>query len=123
MANIAKILVAIVIFLHLGFMVLEMFYWDHDIGRRVFAMTPEISVGSKILAANQGLYNGLLAAGILFAWLKSNRSMLLFLLGSVIVAGVYGGLTAKPSIFVLQALPGALAFAAVLVSGKDRPQE
>jgi putative membrane protein len=123
MSNIAKILVALVIFLHFGFMIIEMFYWHHDLGRRIFAMTPEFSSASKVLAANQGLYNGLLAAGILFALMKSNRSMLLFLLGSVIVAGVYGGLTAKPSIFIAQALPGALAFAAVLVSGKDRPQE
>jgi putative membrane protein len=121
LARIATTLVAIVIALHLGFMVMEMFYWDHDLGRRIFAMTPEFSAASKVLAANQGLYNGLLAAGIAFALFLSNRAMLLFLLASVIIAGVYGGFSAKPSIFVMQALPGALAFAAVLVSGKDRP--
>jgi putative membrane protein len=109
----ARALVALVILLHLGFMVLEMFYWDHEIGRRVFAMTADFSAASKVLAANQGLYNGLLAAGLAFALARRNRDMLLFLLASVVAAGVYGALTAKTSILFMQALPGALAFAAV----------
>jgi putative membrane protein len=115
----ARALTALVILLHLAFMVLEMFFWDHEIGRRVFALTPELSAGSKTLAANQGLYNGLLAAGLAFALARRNWDMLLFLLASVVVAGVFGWLTVKTSILFIQALPGALAFAAVWLSRRE----
>jgi putative membrane protein len=113
MSFVARALVLLVVALHLGFMALEMFFWDHETGRRVFAMTPEFSAASKVLAANQGLYNGLLAAGLGFALWRGNREMLLFLLASVVVAGVFGAATAKTSILFMQALPGLLAFGAV----------
>jgi putative membrane protein len=119
MKRVAAILVMIVISLHFGFMVLEMFYWDHDFGRRVFSLSTAFSAASKTLAANQGLYNGLLASGLCFAFFRANREMLLFLLGSVVLAGIYGGFTVKPSIYFIQALPGGLAFAAIFMTGKS----
>jgi putative membrane protein len=102
----ANVLTGIVAFSHLGFLVLEMFFWDHPVGRRIFGMTPEVSAGSAVLAANQGLYNGFLAAGLLWALAADRRELKIFFLGCVVVAGIFGGLTAKPSILLTQALPG-----------------
>lgn len=118
MAVLANIMVALVAIEHVGILVLEMFFWDHDIGRRVFQMTPEISKASAVLAANQGLYNGFLAAG-LFWGLGANRfDVKVFFLGCVIVAGLFGGATAKTSILLTQALPAAIALALVWLSSR-----
>jgi putative membrane protein len=114
----ARALVLIVILLHLGFMVMEMFFWN-VMSARMFAMTPELSALTSVLAANQGLYNGLLAAGLGFALMRSNREMLLFLLASVVVAGTYGAMTAKGTILFFQALPGALALVAVWMGRRE----
>ncbi len=103
---------------HIGFLVLEMFLWDHPVGRRVFRMTPEVSASSAALAANQGLYNGFLAAGLLWALWTGRRDLKGFFLGCVIVAGVFGGVTAKTSILFIQALPALLALAAVMLASK-----
>lgn len=115
---IASTLVVIVALLHLYFLVLEMFLWDTPTGRRVFNNTPEFASASKVLAANQGLYNGFLAAGLLWSvWMglgATGRAIALFFLGCVVVAGVYGAATASRKILYVQALPGALAFAAVV---------
>jgi putative membrane protein len=110
--------VVIVAFLHFVFLVLEMFLWATPRGRRIFALSPGLAEGSKKLAANQGLYNGFLAVGLLwgaFCPLPGNAAIRiqLFFLGCVIVAGVFGGLTTKRSILYLQALPGIIAFALV----------
>jgi putative membrane protein len=113
LATLAFIAVALVALSHLGFLVLEMFLWDRPIGRRIFGMTPEQSKFSAPLAANQGLYNGFLAAGLVWGLLSSNAPVVTFFLVCVIVAGVYGGLTAKRSILVMQALPAAIALALV----------
>jgi putative membrane protein len=118
MSFVARALVALVMVLHLGFMVMEMFFWN-IMSARLLSMSPELSAATKVLAANQGIYNGLLAAGIGFALVRSNREMLLFLLASVVVAGVYGAMTAKWTILIAQALPGALAFAAVWMSRRE----
>ena len=118
MKIVAAILTALVAIEHIGIMVLEMFFWDHPVGRRVFGMTPEVSAASATLAANQGLYNGFLAAG-LFLGLASGRPVLkVFFLGCVVVAGVFGAATAKGSILISQALPAAVAFAAVLLADR-----
>jgi putative membrane protein len=103
---IASILIGLVALSHIGFLVLEMFFWDHPVGRRIFGMTPEVSASSATLAANQGLYNGFLAAGLVWALWADRRELKLFFLGCVVVAGVFGGLTAKTSILFTQALPG-----------------
>lgn len=118
MALAANIAVALVALLHLYFLVLEMFYWDKPLGRRVFGLTPEFAKASKGLAANQGLYNGFLAAGLVWGlWLGvAGTPIKVFFLGCVIVAGVFGALTASRKILWVQALPGAIALGLVLAS-------
>jgi putative membrane protein len=118
MKIIANILIGLVALSHVGFLVLEMFFWDHPVGRRVFGMTPEVSASSARLAANQGLYNGFLAAGLVWALWADRRELKLFFLGCVVVAGVFGGLTAKTSILLTQALPAAVALIAVVASSR-----
>ena len=109
---IANILVVLVAVLHLGFLTLEMFLWDHPIGRNTFKMTPEYSKASASLAANQGLYNGFLAAGLIWGLVTSNAPVQIFFLVCVLIAGIYGGITAKRSILYMQALPGLIALIA-----------
>jgi putative membrane protein len=116
----ANVLTGFVALSHVGFLVLEMFFWDHPIGRRIFGMTPEVSAGSATLAANQGLYNGFLAAGLAWGLWTDRREIKLFFLGCVIVAGIFGGLTAKPSILLTQALPAAVALVLVLLATRGR---
>ena len=116
MMIVANILVALVAVLHLGFLTLEMFLWDHPVGRRTFKMTPEYSKASASLAANQGLYNGFLAAGLIWGLVTSSTPVQIFFLICVVVAGVYGGSTAKRSILYMQALPGLLALIAVYLA-------
>jgi putative membrane protein len=116
MAIVANIMVALVAVEHIGFLVLEMFFWDHDVGRRVFQMTPEFSKASAVLAANQGLYNGFLAAGLIWALWANRFDLKAFFLGCVVVAGIFGGLTAKTSILLTQALPALIALGLVLAA-------
>ena len=113
---IANILVVIVALLHLGFLALEMFYWDHPVGRKRFGMTPEYSKASASLAANQGLYNGFLAAGLFWGLFIDSASIKIFFLICVVVAGIYGSLTARRTILYIQALPGLLALIAVYLA-------
>lgn len=113
MKTIADIFTAFVAVEHIGILILEMFFWDHPVGQRIFGMTPEVSAASATLAANQGLYNGFLAAGLFWGLIAGRRDVKLFFLGCVIVAGVFGGLTAKPSIILTQAMP---ALAALLLT-------
>jgi putative membrane protein len=113
------VLVALVAAIHVYILVLEMFLWDTPRGRRVFGTTPEFAAASKTLAANQGLYNGFLAAGLIWGlWLGpgDGKPIRLFFLACVVVAGLYGGLTASRKILFVQALPAAIAIAAVLWS-------
>ena len=113
---IAQILIAVVALLHLYFLVLEMFFWDKPLGRKVFRLTPEFAAASKMLAANQGLYNGFLAAGLIWGlWVGDHFGfhIELFFLTCVIVAGIYGALTVNKRIFFFQALPALLALAAL----------
>jgi putative membrane protein len=113
----ANIVVTIVALLHVYFMVLEMFLWDKPTGLRVFGHTREAAAASKVLAANQGLYNGFLAAGL--AWGLSlgaaGTSVKIFFLACVLVAGVYGAATASRKILFVQALPAAIGLALVLL--------
>ena len=109
-ANIATALVAL---LHLWFLVMEMFLWDKPYGRRAFGLTPEFAAASKTLAANQGLYNGFLAAGLAWGLLlgAEGNAIKVFFLVCVIIAGVFGATTASRKILYVQALPGAVALA------------
>jgi putative membrane protein len=113
----ANILVILVAVLHLGFLALEMFYWDHPFGRKRFGMTPEYSKASASLAANQGLYNGFLAAGLVWGLTTGDASIKIFFLVCVVIAGVYGGLTTRRTILYIQALPGLLALITVYLAG------
>ena len=118
MAMAANVAVGLVALLHLGFLVLEMFLWDKPFGRRTFRLTPEFAAASKALAANQGLYNGFLAAGL--AWGLSlgapGDAIKIFFLGCVIAAGVFGAWTVNLRILWIQALPGAVALALLLLA-------
>jgi putative membrane protein len=114
----AAILTGLVALLHLYFMVLEMFLWTKPYGRRVFGLTVEFAAASRTLAANQGLYNGFLAAGLVWGlWLGAEgREIRLFFLGCVVLAGVFGGFTASRKILWVQALPGLIALGLTLAS-------
>ena len=116
MATVALIAVALVALLHLYFLVLEMFLWDKPAGLRAFGHTPEAAAASKVLAANQGLYNGFLAAGLLWSlWSPPPLRVPLatFFGGCVVAAGIFGAATVSRRILLVQALPAALALVAV----------
>jgi len=106
----ASIVTAVVALLHLYFLVLESFLWTTPRGMRIFGLTPESAAATKSLAANQGLYNGFLAAGLVWSLCPGAPfSVRVFFLSCVIVAGIVGSMTAKRSILYFQALPGILA--------------
>jgi putative membrane protein len=114
----ADVLVGLVALLHLYFLVLEMFLWTRPLGLKVFRNTPEKAETTKVLAANQGLYNGFLVAGLAWGlWLGgAGQHIKVFFLGCVIVAGVYGAWSVSRRILWVQAFPGAVALALVLAS-------
>jgi putative membrane protein len=113
---VADILVGLVAALHLYFLVLEMFLWTTPTGRRTFGLEAAFAEESKSLAANQGLYNGFLVAGLVWGLAADRTDVKVFFLVCVIVAGLYGAATVSRRILVVQALPAALALVAVLVS-------
>ncbi len=115
MKLVANLIVGLVAVSHLAFLVLEMFFWNRPLGRRIFNMTPEVSAASAALAANQGLYNGFLAAGLVWGLIANRIDVQIFFLGCVIAAGLFGGFTAKRSILYIQALPGFIALLFVLL--------
>ncbi len=117
MNHAAFVAVLIVAVLHLYFLVMEMFFWTKPAGLKAFGLTPEVAESSKVLAANQGLYNGFLAAGLLWGSHGGGRAITLFFLGCVVIAGVFGGLTANRKILIVQALPGLIALIMVYLSG------
>lgn len=120
MSVLADLAVVVVALLHLVFLVLEMFLWTRPIGRRVFGLPPDVIAASATLAANQGLYNGFLAAGLLWGVLRGDAGgpIQWFFLACVVIAGVFGGFTAKRSILWIQAVPGAVAMALVWFAGR-----
>ena len=119
MGLVADIAVGLVAALHFGFLVLEMFLWTRPVGQRVFGLPRDVMASSAALAANQGLYNGFLAAGLVWGLLAGPAGFApkVFFLSCVVVAGVYGAATARRSILWVQGLPGALALLLVLVAG------
>src|SRR5881409_1196251 len=116
MTTVANVAVALVALLHVYFLVLEMFLWDKPRGLRTFGLTPEFASASAKLAANQGLYNGFLAAGLIWGIAANLFEVKVFFLVCVIVAGVFGAFTAKRSILFVQAVPGALALVVLSLS-------
>lgn len=123
MKLVATILTALIAVEHVGIMILEMFFWNHPVGQRIFGMTQEVAASSAVLAANQGLYNGFLAAGLFWGLFSGKRSIKLFFLGCIVIAGIFGGFTAKTSILLSQALPAFLAFLLIaLFDASDAPR-
>lgn len=115
MSLIAQLLTALVALLHAYFLVLEMFLWTKPLGLKVFTQSREKAEQSKVLAANQGLYNGFLAAGLVYGLVTGSREFCLFFLACVAIAGVYGAATVSRKILFVQALPALLAIAAWLL--------
>ncbi|GGO84132.1 DUF1304 domain-containing protein [Wenjunlia tyrosinilytica] len=116
----AQVLVGAVAVIHTYFLILEMFLWDTPRGRKVFATTPEFSRESAPLAANQGLYNGFLAAGLVWGLVSDDPVAFgaqVFFLVCVIVAGLYGAATVNKRILAVQAVPAAVALALVVAAG------
>ena len=118
MRMLADVLVGLVALLHLYFLVLEMFLWTEPLGLKVFRNTPEKAQTTKVLAANQGLYNGFLVAGLVWGLTlgAAGLDIKVFFLGCVIVAGVYGAWSVSRRILWVQAVPGAVALALVLAA-------
>ncbi len=117
----ANFLTALVAIMHVGIMVLEMFFWNHPVGQKIFNMTPEVAELSATLAMNQGLYNGFLAAGLFWGLISKRTDIKLFFLACVVVAGIFGGLTAKFSIIFTQGLPALVALILVMMAtAKDK---
>src|SRR5687768_13221942 len=116
MSVIATVLILLVALLHLYFLVLEMFLWTRPLGLKAFRQSAEKAEQSKVLAANQGLYNGFLAAGLLYGVATGSREFELFFLACVVIAGLYGAATVNKRIFFVQALPALLAIGALLAA-------
>jgi putative membrane protein len=114
----AHVVVALIGLLHIYILVLEMFLWDKPAGLRAFGQTPEQAAITKVLAANQGLYNGFLAAGLLWGvWLgAAGNPVKIFFLLCVLVAGLYGAATASRKILFIQAIPAAVGLVLVALS-------
>ncbi|GAB1515888.1 DUF1304 domain-containing protein [Actinophytocola sp. KF-1] len=116
---VAKVFVALVALIHVYILVLEMFLWRTPRARKAFGTTPELAEQTAVLAANQGLYNGFLAAGLVFGIVAGGAvgfPVTVFFLACVIVAGIYGAATANKRIIVVQALPAAVALVLTLVA-------
>ena len=115
MSSIAVVLIVLVALLHAYFLVLEMFLWTKPQGMKVFRNTPEKAEITKVLAANQGLYNGFLAVGLLWAAFSGKVDVALFFLGCVVVAALYGAYSVSKRIFYVQGVPALAAIAVVLL--------
>jgi len=109
MKAIAGALTAFVAVEHILFLIVEMFLWQHPIGMGMFNLTPEFAAETAFMAQNQGLYNGFLAAGLIWALAAAKRDIRIFFLLCVIVAGVFGAISVSPTILIVQAIPATLA--------------
>ena len=120
MELLSAVATGVVALLHAGFLVLEMFLWDTPTGRRVFGTSREFATESKALAANQGLYNGFLAAGLAWGlWMgDAGEGIRMFFLLCVVVAGVFGAITASRAILWVQAVPALIALGLSLLAGR-----
>lgn len=119
LTQVANVFVALIALLHVYILVLEMFLWTTPRGRKAFGLTPEFAEQSKVLAANQGLYNGFLAAGLAWGLYlgAEGHGVKLFFLGCILIAGLYGAATANKRILFIQAIPAAIGIALVLAAG------
>ncbi|MEL1263577.1 DUF1304 domain-containing protein [Pseudoxanthomonas putridarboris] len=113
MTLLASVLVVLVALLHLYFLVLEMFLWTRPLGMKTFRNTPEKAETTRVLAANQGLYNGFLAAGLLWGLFTAQWNVVVFFLLCVVVAALYGAWSVSRRIFYVQGVPAIAALAAI----------
>lgn len=118
MALVANIVVGLIAVLHVYILVLEMFLWDKPAGLRAFGQSKAAATASKVLAANQGLYNGFLAAGLFWGLSRgaAGDDIKVFFLGCVLIAGLFGAATANRRILFIQAIPAAIGLALVLLA-------
>lgn len=118
MALLTTLLIGLIALLHVYFLVLEMFLWDKPTGRRTLKLTPEFATASKALAANQGLYNGFLAAGLLWGLSLGVEGLhiKLFFLACVLIAGIFGAMTVSRRILYIQGMPALLALVLLLLA-------
>ena len=114
----SSIVITLVALLHIYFLVLEMFLWDKPLGLKVFHQTKEAATASKVLAANQGLYNGFLATGLMWGLSlgAAGTSIKVFFLCCILVAGLYGAATVGKKILLIQAIPAAIGLVLILIS-------
>ena len=120
MSIVSTLIVALVALLHIWFLILEMFLWTKPLGLRTFRQTAASAQASKVLAANQGLYNGFLAAGLIWGLLlgAEGYAVKIFFLACVVVAGIYGGMTVSRRVLLIQALPAAVGIALVCLAAR-----
>lgn len=116
MTLIAAVLVGLIALLHVYIMVLEMFMWTTPRAMKAFGTTPDLAAQTRVMAGNQGLYNGFLAAGLIWGLLTGSAAIQLFFLACVAVAGLYGAATANRRILFIQTVPATLAILAVLLA-------
>jgi len=116
MHTVQLIFVGLVAFLHFYFMLLETYFWARPKGMKIFKHSAQKAQDSKVLAMNQGLYNGILAVGLIWTMIVPNIQMQGYLLSSIVIAGVVGGLTVVKSIFYVQALPALVALTLLCVA-------
>jgi len=116
MSTAANIVIGFIALLHVYFLILEMFLWNKPAGLRAFGQTKEAATASKVLAANQGLYNGFLAAGLFWGLGAGMADVKLFFLACVLIAGLFGAATASRKILFVQALPAAVALVLSILS-------
>jgi putative membrane protein len=113
----------LVALLHIGIMALEMFFWKHPVGQKMFSMSTELAQSSEILAMNHGLYNSFLGFGLLWALISGNQSLKVFLLICVTIAGIFAGLSFNLNILYIQALPGFITLLLVLKAKRRQAGE
>ena len=116
MTLIASVLVGLIALLHVYILVLEMFLWTTPRAMKAFGTTPELAAQTRVMAGNQGLYNGFLAAGLIWGLITGSAAIQLFFLACVAVAGLYGAATANRRLLFLPTVPAALAILAVLLA-------
>ena len=118
MRLLADSVVFLVALQHIAFMTLEMFFWNKPTGHKIFGLKPDFANSTRVLAANQGLYNGFLAAGLIWSLLAQPLAfdLQVFFLGCVVIAGMFGGMTSSRLIIWIQALPGTIALILVFLA-------
>ncbi len=119
MAFIQSAIVAFIAVMHIYFLILEMFFWTKPLGMKIFSNKPEFAESTRVLAANQGLYNGFLAAGLIWSLVapqEMGQSLALFFLVCVFIAGTYGGYSANKKIFFIQGLPALIGLFLIILN-------